>query len=176
MYLLEGTSKVDPSTKKKVRMLYKWLCVRYLWNSGIVLKSESCLSCCFQTGFISLWSICDLLLLAVWEAAEHSSAPFTPNSRIVMERVHIWIFSFAMHMLHFRKKAALPPDPRLQPESCLLLQPTPTRGGQKARVSSRTNTYILVDSGLRVRSPQIKNFAFKILLRVCKEKYSGCIV
>lgn len=157
-------------------MLYKWLCVRYLWNSGIVLKSESCLSCCFQTGCISLWSICDLLLLAMWEAAEHSSAPFTPNSRIVMERVHIWIFSFAMHMLFFRKKAAPPPDPRLQPESCLLLQPTPTRGGQKARVSSRTNTYILVDSGLRVRSPLIKNFAFKILLRVCKGKYSGYIV
>lgn len=55
------------------------------------------------------------------------------------------------HTLLFRKKVAPPPDPRLQPESCLLLQPTPTRGGQKARVSSRTNTYILVDSGLRVR-------------------------
>lgn len=149
--------------------------VCYLWNSGVVLKSESHLSCCFQIGFISLWSICDLLLLAVWEAAEHSSALFTPNSRIVVERVHIWIFSFAIHILLFRKKAT-PPDPRLQPESCLLLQPTPTRGGQKARVSSRTNTYILVDSGLRVRSPQIKNFAFKILLRVCKGKYSGSIV
>lgn len=40
-----------------------------------------------------------------------------------------------------KKKVTPPPDPRLQPESCLLLQPTPTRGGQKARVSSRTNTY-----------------------------------
>ncbi|KAF4793836.1 Small subunit processome component 20 like protein [Turdus rufiventris] len=55
-----------------------------------------------------------------------------------------------------KKKATPPPDPRLQPESCLLLQPTPTRGGQKARVSSRTNTYILVDSGLRLLHMSLK--------------------
>ncbi|XP_065514435.1 small subunit processome component 20 homolog isoform X1 [Caloenas nicobarica] len=55
-----------------------------------------------------------------------------------------------------KKKVAPPPDPRLQPESCLLLQPTPTRGGQKACVSSRTNTYILVDSGLRLLHMSLK--------------------
>ncbi|KAM6301905.1 small subunit processome component 20 homolog isoform 2-T2 [Podargus strigoides] len=55
-----------------------------------------------------------------------------------------------------KKKVAPPPDPRLQPESCLLLQPTPTRGGQKARVSSRTNTFILVDSGLRLLHMSLK--------------------
>ncbi|KFP79677.1 Small subunit processome component 20, partial [Acanthisitta chloris] len=55
-----------------------------------------------------------------------------------------------------KKKVDPPPDPRLQPESCLLLQPTPTRGGQKARVSSRTNTYILVDSGLRLLHMSLK--------------------
>uniref|UniRef100_A0A672UNL4 UTP20 small subunit processome component n=1 Tax=Strigops habroptila TaxID=2489341 RepID=A0A672UNL4_STRHB len=55
-----------------------------------------------------------------------------------------------------KKQVAPPPDPRLQPESCLLLQPTPTRGGQKARVSSRTNTYILVDSGLRLLHMSLK--------------------
>uniref|UniRef100_A0A8C4U3G8 UTP20 small subunit processome component n=1 Tax=Falco tinnunculus TaxID=100819 RepID=A0A8C4U3G8_FALTI len=55
-----------------------------------------------------------------------------------------------------KKKVAPPPDPRLQPESCLLLQPTPTRGGQKARVSSRTNMYILVDSGLRLLHMSLK--------------------
>ncbi|KAM6293789.1 small subunit processome component 20 homolog [Porphyrio hochstetteri] len=55
-----------------------------------------------------------------------------------------------------KKTVAPPPDPRLQPESCLLLQPTPTRGGQKARVSSRTNTYILVDSGLRLLHMSLK--------------------
>lgn len=59
VYLLEGTSSVDLSTKKKVRMLYKWLCVCYLWNSGTVLKSEFHQSRYFQIGFISLWSICD---------------------------------------------------------------------------------------------------------------------
>uniref|UniRef100_A0A8C4U4T8 UTP20 small subunit processome component n=1 Tax=Falco tinnunculus TaxID=100819 RepID=A0A8C4U4T8_FALTI len=56
----------------------------------------------------------------------------------------------------YEKKVAPPPDPRLQPESCLLLQPTPTRGGQKARVSSRTNMYILVDSGLRLLHMSLK--------------------
>ncbi|XP_061213380.1 small subunit processome component 20 homolog [Neopsephotus bourkii] len=55
-----------------------------------------------------------------------------------------------------KKQVAPPPDPRLQPESCLLLQPTPTRGGQKARVSSRTNMYILVDSGLRLLHMSLK--------------------
>uniref|UniRef100_A0A663MTT8 UTP20 small subunit processome component n=1 Tax=Athene cunicularia TaxID=194338 RepID=A0A663MTT8_ATHCN len=49
-----------------------------------------------------------------------------------------------------------PDDPRLQPESCLLLQPTPMRGGQKARVSSRTNMCILVDSGLRLLHMSLK--------------------
>uniref|UniRef100_A0A8D0EWH1 UTP20 small subunit processome component n=1 Tax=Strix occidentalis caurina TaxID=311401 RepID=A0A8D0EWH1_STROC len=55
-----------------------------------------------------------------------------------------------------KKKVDPPPDPRLQPESCLLLQPTPMRGGQKARVSSRTNTCILVDSGLRLLHMSLK--------------------
>uniref|UniRef100_A0A803XPU0 UTP20 small subunit processome component n=1 Tax=Meleagris gallopavo TaxID=9103 RepID=A0A803XPU0_MELGA len=55
-----------------------------------------------------------------------------------------------------KTKVAPPPDPRLQPESCLLLQPTPTRGGQKAPVSRRTNTYILVESGLRLLHMSLK--------------------
>ncbi|KAL4612676.1 hypothetical protein GN956_G22842 [Arapaima gigas] len=49
------------------------------------------------------------------------------------------------------KASAQPPsDPRLPPPSCLLLPPTPKRGGQKAAISSRTNTHILVDTGLRL--------------------------
>ncbi|XP_062441952.1 small subunit processome component 20 homolog [Rhea pennata] len=55
-----------------------------------------------------------------------------------------------------KTKVAPPPDPRLQPESCLLLQPTPTRGGQKAPVSSRTNTSILIESGLRLLHMSLK--------------------
>lgn len=53
-----------------------------------------------------------------------------------------------------REKASAqpPPDPRLPPPSCLLLPPTPKRGGQKAPVSSRTNMHILVDAGLKVRT------------------------
>ncbi|MEQ2190623.1 hypothetical protein XENOCAPTIV_002659 [Xenoophorus captivus] len=55
----------------------------------------------------------------------------------------------------FREKASAkpPPDPRLPPPSCLLLPPTPKRGGQKAPVSSRTNMHILVDAGLKVTNP-----------------------
>uniref|UniRef100_A0A2K6R3F7 UTP20 small subunit processome component n=1 Tax=Rhinopithecus roxellana TaxID=61622 RepID=A0A2K6R3F7_RHIRO len=43
------------------------------------------------------------------------------------------------------------PDPRLPPQSCLLLPPTPVRGGQKAVVSRKTNMHIFIESGLRVR-------------------------
>lgn len=54
-----------------------------------------------------------------------------------------------------REKASAkpPPDPRLPPPSCLLLPPTPKRGGRKAPVSSRTNMHILVDAGLKVGTP-----------------------
>lgn len=55
------------------------------------------------------------------------------------------------------KLAAKPaPDPRLQPQSCLLLPVTPVRGGQKAPVSSRTNMHILVDTGLRLLHMSLK--------------------
>ncbi|XP_039210035.1 small subunit processome component 20 homolog [Crotalus tigris] len=55
-----------------------------------------------------------------------------------------------------KMKAAVPPDPRLQPESCLLLPPTPIRGGQKAPVSSKTNMHVLVESGLRLLHMSLK--------------------
>ncbi|XP_066524697.1 small subunit processome component 20 homolog [Hoplias malabaricus] len=47
-----------------------------------------------------------------------------------------------------KKKPYLPPDPRLPPPSCLLLPPTPKRGGAKASISCKTNMHILVDAGL----------------------------
>ncbi|CAJ0938489.1 unnamed protein product [Ranitomeya imitator] len=43
-----------------------------------------------------------------------------------------------------------PPDPRLQPKSCLLIQRPPPRGGVKAAVSTKTNMNILVDTGLKL--------------------------
>ncbi|XP_035476215.2 small subunit processome component 20 homolog [Scophthalmus maximus] len=51
-----------------------------------------------------------------------------------------------------REKASAqpPPDPRLPPPSCLLLLPTPKRGGARAPVSSRTNMHVLVDAGLKL--------------------------
>ncbi|XP_029455579.1 small subunit processome component 20 homolog [Rhinatrema bivittatum] len=48
------------------------------------------------------------------------------------------------------------PDPRLQLESCLLIQSAPARGGQKAAVSSKTNMHVLVDSGLRLLHMSLK--------------------
>uniref|UniRef100_A0A8C4RVF6 UTP20 small subunit processome component n=1 Tax=Erpetoichthys calabaricus TaxID=27687 RepID=A0A8C4RVF6_ERPCA len=47
-------------------------------------------------------------------------------------------------------------DPRLPPKSCLLLPPAPTRDGQKAAVSYRTNMHILVDTGLRLLHMSLK--------------------
>uniref|UniRef100_A0A4W3JBA5 UTP20 small subunit processome component n=1 Tax=Callorhinchus milii TaxID=7868 RepID=A0A4W3JBA5_CALMI len=44
----------------------------------------------------------------------------------------------------------------LRPHSCLLLSPTPTRGGAKPAVSTRTNTNILVDTGLRLLHLSLK--------------------
>ncbi|XP_036373482.1 small subunit processome component 20 homolog [Megalops cyprinoides] len=57
-----------------------------------------------------------------------------------------------------KEKASVqpPPDPRLPPPSCLLLPPTPKRGGQKAPISSRTNMHILVDTGLRLLHMSLK--------------------
>ncbi|XP_073401122.1 small subunit processome component 20 homolog [Dendrobates tinctorius] len=49
-----------------------------------------------------------------------------------------------------KKKELPPPDPRLQPKSCLLIQPPPPRGGVKAAVSTKTNMNILVDTGLKL--------------------------
>nr|XP_061809338.1 small subunit processome component 20 homolog [Nerophis lumbriciformis] len=49
-----------------------------------------------------------------------------------------------------------PPDPRLPPPSCLLLPPTPKRGGVKAQVSRRTNMHILVDAGLKLLHLSLK--------------------
>lgn len=55
-----------------------------------------------------------------------------------------------------KSKAQGPPDPRLPPPSCLLLPPTPKRGGQRAAVSSRTNMHILVDAGLKLLHMSLK--------------------
>uniref|UniRef100_UPI00398E4C32 small subunit processome component 20 homolog n=1 Tax=Pristiophorus japonicus TaxID=55135 RepID=UPI00398E4C32 len=44
----------------------------------------------------------------------------------------------------------------LKPQSCLLLAPTPTRQGEKAAVSTKTNRHILVDIGLRLLHMSLK--------------------
>ncbi|KAM6214358.1 small subunit processome component 20 homolog [Rhynchocyon petersi] len=60
------------------------------------------------------------------------------------------------------KNPATPaPDPRLPPQSCLLLPPTPVRGGQKALVSKKTNMHIFIESGLRLLHLSLKNSKIK---------------
>ncbi|XP_069847264.1 small subunit processome component 20 homolog [Dipodomys merriami] len=55
------------------------------------------------------------------------------------------------------KKPAVPaPDQRLPPQSCLLLPPTPVRGGPKAVVSRKTNMHIFIESGLRLLHLSLK--------------------
>ncbi|XP_054974485.1 small subunit processome component 20 homolog [Sorex araneus] len=53
------------------------------------------------------------------------------------------------------------PDPRLPPQSCLLLPPTPARGGQKAVVSRKTNMHIFIESGLRLLHLSLKTSKIK---------------
>ncbi|KAG8578422.1 hypothetical protein GDO81_010484 [Engystomops pustulosus] len=49
-----------------------------------------------------------------------------------------------------------PPDPRLKPQSCLIIKPPPPRGGVKAAVSTKTNMHILVDAGLKLLHSSLK--------------------
>ncbi|KAM9389678.1 small subunit processome component 20 homolog [Phaethornis superciliosus] len=97
----------------------------------------------------------------VHEALRHVMAGLIFNSDMTAESLLLLSHGLISENLPLltekaKKKVDPPPDPRLQPESCLLLQPTPTRGGQKAHVSRRTNTYILVDSGLRLLHMSLK--------------------
>ncbi|XP_060746083.1 small subunit processome component 20 homolog [Tachysurus vachellii] len=55
------------------------------------------------------------------------------------------------------QKAVTSPDPRLPPPSCLLLPPTPKRGGAKVALSRQTNMHILVDAGLSLLHGSLKN-------------------
>uniref|UniRef100_A0A8C6R1C0 UTP20 small subunit processome component n=1 Tax=Nannospalax galili TaxID=1026970 RepID=A0A8C6R1C0_NANGA len=60
-----------------------------------------------------------------------------------------------------KKPAAPAPDPRLPPQSCLLLPPTPVRGGPKAVVSKKTNMHIFIESGLRLLHLSLKTSKIK---------------
>ncbi|XP_037067814.1 small subunit processome component 20 homolog [Peromyscus leucopus] len=60
-----------------------------------------------------------------------------------------------------KKPAAPAPDERLPPQSCLLLPPTPVRGGPKAVVSKKTNMHIFIESGLRLLHLSLKTSKFQ---------------
>ncbi|XP_032128879.1 small subunit processome component 20 homolog [Sapajus apella] len=67
---------------------------------------------------------------------------------------------FLCHVID-RNPVAPAPDPRLPPQSCLLLPPTPVRGGQKAVVSRKTNMHIFIESGLRLLHLSLKTSKIK---------------
>ncbi|XP_076967884.1 small subunit processome component 20 homolog isoform X2 [Tamandua tetradactyla] len=60
-----------------------------------------------------------------------------------------------------KSPAAPAPDPRLPPQSCLLLPPAPARGGQKAVVSRKTNMHVFIESGLQLLQLSLKNSKIK---------------
>ncbi|GCB68829.1 hypothetical protein scyTo_0000958 [Scyliorhinus torazame] len=55
-----------------------------------------------------------------------------------------------------KRKKAFELRTGLKPQSCLLLPPTPTRQGEKAATSTKTNMHILVDTGLRLLHMSLK--------------------
>ncbi|XP_038636090.1 small subunit processome component 20 homolog [Scyliorhinus canicula] len=55
-----------------------------------------------------------------------------------------------------KRKKAFESRAGLKPQSCLLLPPTPTRQGEKAATSTKTNMHILVDTGLRLLHMSLK--------------------
>lgn len=101
---LKELNKTGLSTeKKKVGMLCKSVCIYYLCNSNIVLKAESpvchaALKFLFYFIVFWLWPA-----FACCVAAEHGPALFTPNSKLLVERVEIWIFSLAIHCFSEKK-------------------------------------------------------------------------
>ncbi|XP_031318808.2 small subunit processome component 20 homolog [Camelus dromedarius] len=60
-----------------------------------------------------------------------------------------------------KNPATAAPDPRLPPQSCLLLPPTPVRGGPKAAVNKKTNMHIFIESGLRLLHLSLKTSKIK---------------
>ena len=63
----------------------------------------------------------------------------------------------------YRETKEKPEDqPGLKPQSCLLLQETPQRGGNKPKSSKKTNIHVMVEFGLQVGKPSKVFFAFSI--------------
>ncbi|CAB1444416.1 unnamed protein product [Pleuronectes platessa] len=106
-----------------------------------ILENSSSLKVCNRVGAVLRRLILGLLV----------NGGMTPQDILLLSH---GLISQSLPLLTMRDRAKAsakpPPDPRLPPPSCLLLAPTPKRGGQKASISSRTNMHILVDAGLKL--------------------------
>ncbi|XP_047194452.1 small subunit processome component 20 homolog isoform X2 [Hippoglossus stenolepis] len=106
-----------------------------------ILENSSSLKVCNRVGAVLRRLILGLLV----------NGGMTPQDILLLSH---GLVSQSLPLLTMRDRektsAKPPPDPRLPPPSCLLLPPTPKRGGQKAHISSRTNMHILVDAGLKL--------------------------
>ncbi|GAA6228191.1 small subunit processome component 20 homolog isoform X2 [Lates japonicus] len=112
-----------------------------------ILETSSSLKVCNRVGAVLRRLVLGLLV----------NGGMTPRDILLLSH---GLISQSLPLLTKRDRdkasAQPPPDPRLPPPSCLLLPPTPKRGGQKAPVSSRTNMHILVDAGLKLLHMSLK--------------------
>ncbi|XP_044533441.1 small subunit processome component 20 homolog [Gracilinanus agilis] len=97
----------------------------------------------------------------VHEALRRIVAGLIANEEMTAEAILLLSYGLVSENLPLltekeKSQAEPPPDPRLPPKSCLLLPPTPGRGGQKAAVSRRTNMHIFVECGLRLLHMSLK--------------------
>ncbi|XP_041354948.1 small subunit processome component 20 homolog [Gigantopelta aegis] len=78
------------------------------------------------------------------------------NKSIPIETLMLFIHTLTFDTVHTlqdqtkekpRKKAL---DPRIQPPSCLLLQPALPRGGDKPKTAKKTNIHVIVEFGLQL--------------------------
>ncbi|XP_016078659.1 PREDICTED: small subunit processome component 20 homolog isoform X2 [Miniopterus natalensis] len=102
----------------------------------------------------------------VHETLRRIIAGFIVNQEMTAESILLLSYGLVSENLPLltekeKNPAAPAPDPRLPPQSCLLLPPTPVRGGQKAVVSRKTNMHIFIESGLQLLHLSLKTSKIK---------------
>lgn len=107
-YLLEGITKVLSCwLSRKNWRSYTNQCASVISVIVTLLSSLSVPSVTLLSNSVQFTVFTDLLLLALWVAAEHSPALSAPNSKLVVERVEIWIFTFAVRCFSEQKLSLL---------------------------------------------------------------------
>lgn len=103
-YVFEGTTKVLSCwLSRTMWRSYTNQCASVSFVIVTLLSSLSVPSVMLLSNSVHFTVFTDLLLLALWVAAEHSPALSAPNSKLVVERVENWIFTFAVHCFSEQK-------------------------------------------------------------------------